>query len=85
MKNKLKIMKTRKSVNGLQIGGVFNVEGENYIVTKLPTRYTVCGKNQSPSSGKPNGIKTSINHTNTLFWVHNKTGGTICPTHPLPK
>lgn len=63
-----------RSVKGLRIGDVFNVEGVNYIVTKFPTRYTVCGENQLPLSGKLNNIKTSLFHTSTLFWQHNKTG-----------
>lgn len=68
MKNKI------RSINGLRIGDVFNVEGINYIVTKFPTRYSVCGNNQKPESGEPNNIKTSLFHTPTLFWRHCKTG-----------
>jgi len=63
-----------KSVNGLRIGQVFNVEGVNYIVTSFPTRYSVCGVNQTPTAGEPNRIKTSINCTHTIFWQHYKTG-----------
>ncbi len=72
-----------KSVKGLSIGQVFNTEGENYIVTNFPTRYSVCGRNKEPSSGKPSNIKTSINHTKTMFWNHHKTGNTICPVNPI--
>jgi len=71
------------SVKGLKVGQVFNVEGENYIVTDFPTRYSVCGDNKEPSVGKPNSIKTSINHTKTLFWQHCDSGNIICPTNPV--
>jgi len=66
-------MKKINSVKGLKIGQVFNVAGENFIVTKFPTRYTVCGKNQDLKSGKPGEIKTSIFNTPTMFWQHFKT------------
>ena len=81
-------MKTKreiKSVKGLCIGQVFNVEGINYIVTRFPTRTSVCAKNQNPLAlvGEPSNIKTSINHTKTMFWNHHKTGNTICPVNPI--
>jgi len=62
-----------KSVKGLRIGDVFNIKGINFIATKFPTRYSVCGKNQNPESGEPNNIKTSLFNTPTLFWTHYKT------------
>lgn len=62
------------SVKGLCIGQVFNIAGVNYIVTKLPTRYSVCGRKQTPKSGEPNDIKISIKGTPTMFWQHYRTG-----------
>lgn len=70
-----------RSINGLRIGDVFNVKGINYIATKFPTRYSVCGKNQKRESGEPNGIKTSLFHTPSLFWQHNKTDAFISPSN----
>jgi len=67
------IMKTKiKSVKGLKIGQVFNVEGVNYLVTHFPTRYSVHGKNQKPEVNEPSDIKTSL-RTKTLFYQHCKT------------
>lgn len=66
-------MKTIKSVNGLKVGQVFNVDGMNYTVTSFPTRSTVCGRAHSPESGKPSSVKISLK-TPTLFYNHYRTG-----------
>jgi len=71
-----------KSVNGLRIGQVFNVEGINYLVTSFPTRYSVCGHNPNPEPGEPNNIKTSLKHK-TIFWKHCITGKTCRVTELL--
>jgi hypothetical protein len=65
---KLKI----KSVKGLRIGDVFNVKGINFIATEFPTRNMVCGRKQTPKSGEPCNIKTSLFNTPTIFWMHFK-------------
>ena len=63
------------SVKGLKIGDTFNEGGVNFIVTSFPTRSSVCGKNQNPTSGEPNGCKVARSKVN--FYKDHETDNII--------